>query len=180
MKQVSFVFAAMFAALAAQATSNSQIQNIPFLSQRTASVASYQLVDGHSAKARLRIGWIFQRGPEGPGPSTIYLTYSNNDNDPSMTLVEVNTWQPPQISDAVGYAPVVLTAEVPLTALFNAPAEDLGNDDFVHEGAISEVRYEGMQISSEDRFNVEDQGPKTLCVQKQAKLSFAIVACPLK
>ena len=172
MKQILFALAATAVSFAAQATAPTESQNLQVIDQRTAAVASYEIVDGNSAKARLRIHWIYERSPAGPD-HTIYLAYSGTENDPSMTLTETDIVQAPGPMPAVGYDPELLTAEVPLTMLFYT--QSLAN---VQSGSIKKVIFEGAQIKS-DGMNVEDLGMKSFCVQKHAK-SFAIVSCPTK
>lgn len=175
MKQLIFVFVAALTGLTAQAvtTQSSQVQNLPIINQRTASVASYEIVDGNSENARLRIHWVFQRGPAGSSGS-IYLAYSGSENDPSMTVTENDPVQAPAPNPAMGYSAKVLTAEVSLKMLFytqNLAGVDVGDSE--------KVIFRGAKVS-DDNFNVDDLGVKSICVQKQASQSFAIVSCPTK
>lgn len=166
---------------AAAAPAAIQVPLIRTLGRGTPMVTSYQLVDaGTSAHARLRVNWAYAPGPSSnpDKPDKLFVEDQGTYPNSRLTLIQVSSWQPPLFGVLVGHSPQTLTADLPMTSLFNDSPDFSSTDD----GTIEELYTEAAQIAA-DGMNINDLGPKTVCVQKQTKLSkpyFAMVTCPTK
>jgi hypothetical protein len=170
-------FFAMSSSVSVLADSTTQVPIIKYIAQSKAMTVSLQVMSPDSDQASLQVKWV-SGGEMYSDKDSVYL---NKRSVTEYDLVDVNSWQAPLVSDAIGYQPQVLTSDLPMTSLFSAFYEDFSTAT-LPDGSIRKLNFDSVKISA-DGWNVTDLGPQSACIQKQTRSSkpyFAIVACPTK